>query len=107
MDKEALLAPRGVRTEDVPLPEGGTVKVRGLNRLESIHVAEANTIAERDRRLLAAGMVDPELTPAEVGQWQKVASGGEIEAVSEVIARLSGMLPGADKSGLPSDGDES
>lgn len=105
MDKAALLAPRGLKTEQVPLPQGGTVTVRGLNRLESIHVGEANDRAELERRLLSIAMVDPELTLAEVGEWQKVASGGEIEAVSEVIARLSGLMPDADKAAYKSDGD--
>lgn len=101
MDKELLFKPR-LAEEDVEVPGVGTVRVRALNRAESIAVAEAKTVAERDRRLLAAGMVDPALSLAEVGRWQDASPGGEIERVSEVIARLSGMLPGADKEAYKS-----
>lgn len=98
MDKELLFKPR--------LPEAdvetgvGTVRVRGLNRAESVSVAKLADVAERDAHIIAIGMVDPRLSVSEVKRWGEAAPGGELEAVSKRIAQLSGMLPGAAKEAV-------
>lgn len=102
MDKELLFKPRqptasGMREDDVEVPGFGTVHVRGLNRVEAMHVQAANGTAATERRILALGMVDPAMTEAEVGRWQKASEAGEIEPVSTRIAELSGMAPNAAK----------
>lgn len=95
--KARLLAPR-LPEADVEVPGVGTVRVRGLNRAEAMSVQAANGIEATERRILALGMVDPPMTEAEAGQWQKNAPAGEIDPVSTKIAELSGMLPGSAKA---------
>lgn len=103
MDKEALFRPRLAEAE-VQLDGLGTVRVRGLNRAEAMEVQGASGLAAQERKIVAFGMLDPELTEAEVGQWAKAAPAGELERVSKAIAQLSGMLPGADKETYKSAG---
>lgn len=102
MDKEELFKPRqptasGMREDWVDAPGLGKVRVRGLNRLEAMKVQAANGPEATERRILALGMVEPELTEFEAGRWQKAAEAGEIEPVSRRIAELSGMAPDAPK----------
>jgi hypothetical protein len=103
MDKELLFKSR-LPEADVDIPGVGTVRVRGLSRIEAMHVQEANGTEAQERRILAIGMVDPELTESEVGQWQKASIASELEPVSTKIAELSGLLPGADKATFQGDG---
>jgi hypothetical protein len=105
MDKEALFRPR-LAEDDVDVPGIGTVRVRALNRAEVMAVQGVAGLEARERKILAAGMVDPALTESEAGQWQKASPGGEIEPVSTRIAELSGLVEGAPKSGVAGDGDE-
>jgi hypothetical protein len=108
MDKDQLLKPR-LPEADVEIPGVGTVRVRGLSRDEVLVVRKATDDAYLDgpraltleRKLLAAAMLDPQLTEAEVGQWQKSAPAGELRPVVEKIQELSGMGEEAPKSGLP------
>lgn len=94
--KNKLLARR--LGEDVVEIDGvGPVRVRGLNRDESIAVGQCETVEERDRVMLSLGMVDPTMTVDEVAQWQKAAPGGELEDVSRKIAELSKLVPSAPK----------
>lgn len=108
MDKELLIGDVEVETAPVELKRG-TVTVKGLNRAEAIQIGEAKSILDRDRKLVSWGMVDPELTYQDVERWQKQpGSAGEIELVSEAIARLSGLLEGSDKEAyqrFPEDAD--
>lgn len=97
MDKELLFKPR-LPEADVDVPGVGTVRVRGLNRAEVMQVQGVKGAAAIERLVLAFGMVDPQLTEAEVGQWQKAAPAGELEPVTEKIRELSGIGEGADKA---------
>lgn len=106
MDKEALFTPR-CPEEDIDIPNVGTVRVRGLTRVESLLISEMKGNAATERRVISLAMVDPPLTEAEVGQWQKASVAGELQAVAEVVQRLSGLNEGAAKSDVPADGDES
>lgn len=104
MDKALLFEPR-LPEEDFPIPGVGTVRVRGLNRDETVAVGKLEDAAERDRHIIAIGMVDPKLSVSEVKRWGSAATGGELEKVSRKIAELSGMLEGSDKTAYKSDGD--
>lgn len=73
--------------------EVGDLVVRALNREEARQVAAAKDQAERDRRLLSLGIVDPELTADDVDAWSAAAPAGELEDVSLEIAKLSKMMP--------------
>lgn len=100
VDKAALLAGGQLPEDDVDMPGVGTIRVRGLNRAEAMAVQAANGTAATERKILAFGMVEPELTEAEVGQWQKASLAGAIEVVSRKIAALSGMLDDSAKEAV-------
>jgi hypothetical protein len=109
--KESLFKPR-LPEDDVDLPGIGTIRVRGLSRAEVMVMRKATDTADNldgprvlvlERKMIAAAMVDPELTEAEVGQWQTAATAGELEPVTDRIQELSGMVEGAGKSGVPGD----
>lgn len=106
MDKELLFKPR-LAEDDVDVPGVGTVRVRGLNRIEAMQVSSAGGPEAIERRMLAFGMVDPKLTEDEVKEWQRASAAGEMEAVSARIAELSGLSPGAGKETYKSFRDES
>jgi hypothetical protein len=98
MDKDKLLSPRtgtpsGLPEDTVDVPGMGTVRVRGINRVEVLLLQKIEDMQTRERKMLAMAMLDPALAEHEAGQWQKVATAGEIEPVSTRIAQLSGMLP--------------
>lgn len=87
-------------TRDVELPNGKTVKVRGLTRFELIvHGKGTEDGALIERRNVAACLVEPRMTEKQVETWQK--SPGSISSfglVSEAIRDLSGLGEGAGKS---------
>lgn len=99
MDKELLFKPR-LPEANVDVPGVGVVRVRGLSRIEALHVQAAKGPEATERRILALGMVDPPLTEAEAGQWQRASAAGEIELVSTRIAQLSGMAPESAKEAV-------
>ncbi|HEY9418034.1 MAG TPA: hypothetical protein VIQ30_25015 [Pseudonocardia sp.] len=104
MDKELLFKSR-LNEADVEIPDVGTVRVRGLSRVEVLAVRKATDTEQMDgpralvleRKMLAAAMVDPELSEAEVGQWQQASVAGELEPVVRKVQELSGMLDDAPK----------
>lgn len=103
--KSRLLAPRattpsGMPEADVEVPGMGTVRVRGLSRLEAIHVQSARGTAAIERRMLALAMVDPPMTEAEVGAWQRASEAGEMDPVSNKVNELSKMDSGAAKEAM-------
>lgn len=99
MDKELLFKPR-LTEADVEIPGVGTVRVRALNRAEAMRVESTKGTEARERVILALGMVDPELTEAEVGRWQTAAPAGELQPVAVRIAELSGLLEAAPKEAM-------
>lgn len=83
------------------LPDGSNVAVRALTRDEVLESQERAALADRDNYIVATGMTDPKLSEAEVAAWAAEADAGDLVAVSDRIAELSGLKKGADKSGLP------
>lgn len=98
LTREEILA-RAVGEEVVTLPSGGQVRVRGLTRDEALEVQEAEGTAARDNITIARGLVEPALTVEEVAQWAKSAPAADSIEISRAVARLSGMVEGAGKSG--------
>lgn len=97
MDKE-LLFKSALPEAEVEIPGKGTVRVRALTRAEALSMQHVEGgVQAIERRMLALAMVDPELTEAEVGQWQKASVAGEMEPVGVKIQELSGMTEGAAK----------
>lgn len=101
-DVRARLLARRIGEDTVEVEGVGTLRVRGLNRDESIRVGACTDVAERDRIMLSLGVVDPALTVDDVAAWQAAAPGGEIEDVSRRIAELSKMVPAAAKESYKS-----
>lgn len=98
VDKDLLFKPR-LPEADVDVPGVGTVRVRGLSRAEvlSLQRAEGRDTLTTERKMLALALVDPVLTEAEVGRWQKACAAGELEVVSNKVAALSALRDGAAK----------
>lgn len=97
MDKEALLKPRLPEAE-VEIPGVGTVRLRGLSRAEAMMIQGIKGIDATERKLLHLALVDPVMTEAEVGQWQKSAPAGELEPVTDKVTELSGLREAAEKA---------
>jgi hypothetical protein len=96
-------------TEEVTVPGEGdlTVLVRQISRAQYLHASRAVdddgkvNVIRFERRIIAAGMVDPVLGEDDVAAWQKrPGSGPEIQAVLDKIMTWSGFRQGAPKSGL-------
>jgi hypothetical protein len=97
MDKNALTTPR-VPTGEVEIPGVGTIKVRGLTRIELL-LAGKNTedVAVMERRMLAYALTDPEMSEKDVEAWQKASPAGEIAPVVAKVNELSGVGRAAQK----------
>lgn len=85
--------------KEIPVPGLGTIVIRALSREEALALTDDKNMStkERERRLLVAAMVDPEVDHKDVVRWQKSAPAGEIEMITTEVARLSGMLEGQAK----------
>lgn len=111
MDKELLFKTRLPEAE-VDVPGIGTMRVRGLSRAEVMVMRKATDAEQLDgpralvieRKMLAAALLDPQLTESEVGRWQAAAVAGELDPVSRRVQELSGLADDAPKSGVPADG---
>ncbi|TCO64953.1 hypothetical protein [Actinocrispum wychmicini] len=90
MDKEKLFTPQ-LDEQDVEV-RGGTVRVRAVSRREMLDLrAKVNDPVQVEQHIVATAMLDPVLTPDEVGRWQEAATPGDLEKVTAAIARLSGL----------------
>jgi hypothetical protein len=83
------------------LPDGSTVAIRALTRDEVLESQELGSLVERDNFIVATGMTDPRLSVEDVAAWAAGSDAGDLVAVSDGIAELSGLKQGAGKSGLP------
>lgn len=109
MDKDLLLKPR-LPEADVEIPGVGTVRVRGLSHQEVLIQRKAadddNVDGPRalamERKMLTLAMVDPAMTEAEVGEWQRTSPAGDIKLVFEAVQALSGLQEGAAKAAYKS-----
>lgn len=106
--KAHLLRTRTMATRDVDVDGQGTVvRVRGLKRGEVLEIRAAATKHGKlnanlvDLFTIAWSLVDPVMTPDEVAEWAEHAPAGELARVMEACGELTGMLDGADKSGVP------
>lgn len=99
VSKEDLLKPR-LPEADVDVPGLGTVRIRALSRGEVLKLREFTDLEVIERKIIATGMVAPSLTEEEVAMWADAAPAGDIEIVSEAIAKLSGLDKGAERSAV-------
>lgn len=97
LSREQILARKtgkGVAT----LPDGSTVAIRALTRDEVLAAGDGDvSTGDRDNYLISVGMTDPKLTVEEVAAWAAEADAGDLVAITEAIAELSGLKEGAGK----------
>lgn len=104
LTREQILA-RKVGKDVVPLPGGGTVAIRALTRDDVLATQQADDVAGADNMIISLGLTDPKLSVDEVAQWAANDAAGDLVAVSDAIARISGLKEGAGKSGVPGTGE--
>lgn len=116
MDREAIDMPNSIeslkekltanriqgKTDTITIEGVGTITVRGLTRHEFIIGQRlSDDMMKQERYLLSRCMVDPQMNEDDVAAWQKASGPGEINQVSLLVNRLSGIAQGADKSSVP------
>lgn len=105
MDKAKLFAKR-LHEEEYEIDGVGSVTIRSLSREEAMPLRDRKLpVDEVERKLLSAAMVDPQMSEDDVRQWQAASSAGEIEAITQRIAEISGMTMRADKEAYKSAGE--
>jgi hypothetical protein len=108
VDMAGLLSGSTPAEKDVELAGVGTIRIRGLRRVDTFAVrAAGDDVAAMNRTVLAFGMVQPAMTEDQAEQWMRVASSDIVGRVVEAIFDLSGMGKDAQKSGVPAAGSES
>ena len=96
LTREQILARKlgkGVAT----LPDGSTVQVRALSRDEVLESQDLVTTRAKDNFIIATGMTNPRLTVDEVASWAASSDAGDLVAVSNAIAVISGLAPDSAK----------
>jgi hypothetical protein len=91
--------------QDHELSTGARVRIRALSRAEVLRIQTIgkDKALELERHTVAAGLVEPRMTVEQVAAWQSAdRAGGEIGRLMEAIRDLSGLGPGAAKSGVQS-----
>lgn len=108
LTRDQLLA-RKTGTGTVTFADGSTVKIRALTRDQVLEIQgdpdepkTADALADKDNRLIAAGLLDPQLSVEDVAMWAKEAPAGDLMALSDAIAIISGMTPDAGKESYKS-----
>jgi hypothetical protein len=99
LTREQILA-RKTGKGTATLPDGSTVAIRAMTRDEVIEMQAMQNVADKDNFIIATGMTDPKLTVDDVAAWAQTGDAGDLVAVSEAVATLSGLRQGADKSGV-------
>lgn len=95
LSREQILA-RKTGAGTATLPDGSTVAIRALTRDEVVRGQEKPE-HERDIYYVWRGLVEPRLSYEEVKAWAESAPAGDLVAVAEAIAELSGLMQGAGK----------
>lgn len=91
LSKADLLAP-DLPEEDYPW-KGGTIRIRALSREEALQVGDNKLdVKARERLILVMALVEPEIDNRDAGLWQRASKAGDLERLTQRIARMSGML---------------
>ena len=106
--KDDLLV-SNLEEEDCEIPGRGKVRVKALTRAQVLAFRKegAGDTGETERLMLAAAFVIPKLTKGEVRLWQEASKAGEMEPVTRVVMRLSGMAEDSAKEAVKQFRDES
>lgn len=85
--------------QDVTLPDGKVVRVRGLSRYELLLTGKGtDDTALIERRNVARCLVAPKMTEKQVEAWQKASRPDVFGVLTAAIRELSGLGEGARKS---------
>jgi len=95
--KDQLIGGIAPASETITVRPGVSVTVRGLTRVQMLAVNDYETVTDKEAWMLHCALVDPALTFEEAQAWERTAPAGEIEPVTLIIQRLSGMDEGAGK----------
>lgn len=104
LTREQILARKTGRGK-ATLPDGSTVAIRAMTRDEVIEMQQIEDLATKDNFIIATGMTDPKLSMDDVAAWAGTGDAGDLVAVSDAIAELSGLKKGAGKSGVSGTGE--
>ena len=86
-------------TEDVTLPGGAIVRVRGLTRAEHLWIGKGTEDgAEIEARMMSKAVLFPALNLAAAKRFQESAPSSVVAAITDRIRALSGFGEGAKKS---------
>lgn len=95
---EDLLAANLDDTRTVTLPKAGvSVRIRGLTRAEAIQISDTKGDGQREKRMVTMAMVEPPMTFQQVEAWFNKASAGDLQLLTDQIARQSGLVESAEK----------
>lgn len=100
--------PVGLPEDDVEVPSIGWVRVRAMNRGEVMHSNKLNETKGQlalEQYVLSSCMLAPQMTEADIADWQTGSAAMECQPVLRKINELSGIRQGAQKSDVPSDGE--
>ena len=100
LTRDQILARKAGGTEVVELPGGGEVKIRALTRNEVIEASELDPTG-RANYYVATALVEPKLSVDDVAAWAETGAAGDLMAITDAVGRLSHMVEGAGKSGVP------
>lgn len=101
MDKDLFLK-ASIPEGTVDIPGAGTVRVRGLTRLEVLGLEPLQKdVGALERRIILLGMVDPSLDEGDVAAWYAAAPAGHTDLIVNEVSRLSGMSEGSPKRAVP------
>lgn len=101
LTREQILA-RKTGKGTVTLSDGGQVAIRALTRDEALEVQRIEDLGDKDNFVIVTGMTDPKLSLEDVAAWAANDAAGDLAAVSEGIAELSGMTAKAGKAATKS-----
>jgi hypothetical protein len=99
LTREQVLARKTGRGK-AELPDGTFVMIRALTRDEVLEMQERAGKAAQDNYAVATSLVEPVMTEGDVAEWAASAGAGDIVAVVNAAAALSGLVEGAGKSGV-------
>lgn len=105
MDKSVLLGRKASTTRTVTINGAGVIIVRGLTRGEVQAINdEYGDDPNHENALIAAAMVDPEMTVEEVACWLEDAPAGDSVEVMTAVAELSGISEGSARKSVSRSG---
>ncbi len=100
IDKALLLKGR-LGEEEVEVPGLGSVRIRGLSRIEVMEMQDLGRV-DAEVYLFHHGLVEPALTEDEARLALEAAPGGELQPIADALFALSGLAAAAVKEAVQS-----